>query len=124
MEFDHYDYKVRGSISAKDFALSMVASADMSHLDRLLERVDELNNEPHLREIRINLDEFNHFAELRRKLQPFSLALFSYGKINGLLTKDNFKRAAYHVSLVSFMIHVFFCNQYNLQKLIKFSKGA
>lgn len=118
LEFDHYDYKVRGSISAKDFALSMVASADMSHLDRLLERVDELNNEPHLREIRINLDEFKHFAELRRKLQPFSLALFSYGKINGLLTKDDFKRAAYHVcgisltdNIVEIIFHVFDTNR-------------
>ncbi|MBA0810668.1 hypothetical protein Gohar_002638 [Gossypium harknessii] len=118
LEFDHYDYKVRGSISAKDFALSMVASADMSHLDRLLERVDELNNEPHLREIRINLDEFKHFAELRRKLQPFSLALFSYGKINGLLTKDDFKRAACHVcgisltdNIVEIIFHVFDTNR-------------
>ncbi|KAK8544761.1 hypothetical protein V6N13_045840 [Hibiscus sabdariffa] len=117
LEFDHYDYKARGSISAKDFALSMVASADMSHLGRLLERVDELNNEPNLWEIRVNLDEFKHFAELRRKLQPFSLAVFSYGKINGLLTKDDFKRAASHVcgisltdNIVEIIFHVFDTN--------------
>ena len=108
LEFDHYDYKGRESISAKDFALSMVASADMSNLHWLLKRVDELKDEPHLREIRINFDEFKHFAELRRNLHPFSLALFSHGKINGLLTKDDFKRAASHVSLVLFMICVFF----------------
>lgn len=99
LEFDHYDYKGRGTISAKDFALSLVAAADMSHLDRLLERVDELNDKPRLREVRISLDEFKRFAELRRRLQPFSLALFSCGKVNGLLTKDDFKRAASHVSL-------------------------
>ncbi|XVE53573.1 hypothetical protein DITRI_Ditri03aG0013700 [Diplodiscus trichospermus] len=117
LEFDHYDYKGRGTISAKDFALSMVASADMSHLDWLLERVDELNDKPHLREIRIYLDEFKHFAELRRKLQPFSLALFSYGKINGLLTKDDFKRAASHVcgisltdNVVEIIFHLFDSN--------------
>ncbi|XVE97380.1 hypothetical protein REPUB_Repub03eG0014700 [Reevesia pubescens] len=117
LEFDHYDYKGRGTISAKDFAVSMVASADTSHLDRLLERVDELNDKPHLREIRINLDEFKHFAELRRKLQPFSLALYSYGKINGLLTKDDFKRAASHVcgisltdNVVEIIFHVFDSN--------------
>ncbi|XVF35636.1 hypothetical protein REPUB_Repub18cG0163100 [Reevesia pubescens] len=117
LEFDHYDYKGRGTISAKDFALSMVASADMSHLDRLLERVDKLNDEPHLREIQISMDEFKHFAELRRKLQPFSLALFSYGKINGLLTKDDFKRAASHVcgislteNVVEIIFHVFDSN--------------
>ncbi|KAK8991713.1 hypothetical protein V6N11_062711 [Hibiscus sabdariffa] len=118
LEFDHYDYKARGSISAKDFALSMVASADLSHLDKLLKRVDGLNDEPNLREIRINLDEFKHFAELRRKLQPFSLALFSYGKINGLLTKDDFKRAASHVcgisltdNVVEIIFHVFDTNR-------------
>ncbi|GMJ11115.1 hypothetical protein like AT4G32060 [Hibiscus trionum] len=118
LEFDHYDYKGRGTISAKDFALSMVASADMSHLDRLLERVDELNDKPHLKEIRINLNEFKHFAELRRKLQPFSLALFSCGEINGLLTRDDFKRAASQVCAVSLrddiveiIFHVFDSNR-------------
>ncbi|XP_039024441.1 calcium uptake protein, mitochondrial-like [Hibiscus syriacus] len=118
LEFDHYDYKGRGTISAKDFALSMVASADMSHLDRLLERVDELNDKPHLKEIRINLIEFKRFAELRRKLQPFSLALFSYGEINGLLKKDDFKRAASHVcgisltdSIVEIIFHLFDSNR-------------
>ncbi|MBA0874034.1 hypothetical protein Goshw_010604 [Gossypium schwendimanii] len=118
LEFDHYDYKGRGSISAKDFALSMVAAADMSHLDRLLERVDALNDKPQLREVRISLDEFKHFAELRRKLQPFSLALFSYGKVNGLLTKDDFKRAASHVcgvsltdNIVEIVFHVFDSNK-------------
>ncbi|XP_022750298.1 calcium uptake protein, mitochondrial-like isoform X2 [Durio zibethinus] len=118
LEFNHYDYKSRGTISAKDFALSMVASADMSHLGSLLERVDELNDKPYLREIQINLDEFKHFAELRRKLQPFSVALFSYGKINGLLTKDDFKRAASHVcgisltdNVVEIIFHVFDTNR-------------
>ncbi|XP_039027812.1 calcium uptake protein, mitochondrial-like [Hibiscus syriacus] len=118
LEFDHYDYKGRGTISAKDFALSMVASADLSHLDRLLEPVDELNDMPHLKEIRINLIEFKHFAELRRKLQPFSLALFSYGEINGLLKKDDFKRAASHVcgisltdNIVEIIFHLFDSNR-------------
>lgn len=96
LEFDHYDYKQRGSISAKDFALSMVASADLSHLNRLLDRVDELNNKP-LSERRITFEEFKSFAELRRRLRPFALALFSYGEVNGLLTKTDFQRAASNV---------------------------
>lgn len=98
LEFAHYDYKLRGSISAEDFALSMVASADMSHINTLLNRVDQLKNEQHLRDMRITFEEFKNFAELRRKLQPFSLALFSYGKVNGFLTRKDFQRAAYHVS--------------------------
>lgn len=97
MEFAHYDYKLRGTISAKDFALSMVASADMSLIGRLLDRVDELNNVPQLSDIRITFEEFKHFAELRRKLEPFSLALFSFGELNGQLTRKDFQRAVSQV---------------------------
>lgn len=75
----------------------MVASADMNHLGRLLDRVEELSEDPHFREERITFEEFKIFAELRRKLIPFSLALFSFGKANGLLTRDDFQRAASHV---------------------------
>jgi hypothetical protein len=97
LEFDHYDYKLRGTISAKDFALSLVASADMSHIGKLLDRVDELNNAPQFSDIRITFEEFKHVAELRRKLEPFSLALFSFGEVNGLLTRKDFQRAASQV---------------------------
>lgn len=89
MEFAHYDYKARKTISAKDFALSMVASADMSHIGKLLEWVDELGNP--------RFKDFKSFAELRKKLSPLSLALFSFGKLNGILTRDDFQRAVSHV---------------------------
>lgn len=75
LEFAHYDYKLRGTISAKDFALSMVASADLSHIGRLLDRVDKLNEVSQLRDTRFTFEEFKSFAELRQKLQPFSLVL-------------------------------------------------
>ncbi|RXH92116.1 hypothetical protein DVH24_021139 [Malus domestica] len=101
LEFSHYDYKLRGTILAKDFALSMVASADMSHLSNLLDRVEELSNKPHLRDVRITFEEFKNSAELRKKLQPFSLALFSNGKANGMLTREDFQCAAAHVCGVS-----------------------
>ncbi|KAJ6862216.1 hypothetical protein NC652_039146 [Populus alba x Populus x berolinensis] len=101
LEFAHYDYKLRGTISAKDFALSMVASADMSHLGKLLDRVDELNDQANLGGLRITLEEFKSFAELRKKLLPFSMALFSYGKVSGLLMREDFQRAASHVCGVS-----------------------
>lgn len=83
----------------------MVASADLKHLNKLLDRVDELDNAQQTSAIRITQEEFKSFAELRRKLQPFSLALFSYGKVNGLLTRKDFKRAA---SQVWFLL-LFFC---------------
>ncbi|XP_004498756.1 calcium uptake protein, mitochondrial isoform X2 [Cicer arietinum] len=118
LEFDHYDYKSRKSISAKDFALSMVASADISHLGKLLERVDELNNDSRFKDVQITFEDFKNFAELRKKLFPLSLALFSFGKVNGLLTRDDFQRAASHVcglslsdNVVEIVFHLFDTNQ-------------
>lgn len=65
----------------------------------MLDRVDELDNELHLRDIRITFEEFKAFAELRKELRPLSLAIFSYGKVNGSLTKNDFQRAASQVHL-------------------------
>lgn len=97
LEFAHYDYKSQGTISAKDFLLSMVASADMRYIDKFLDQVDDLDNEPSLRDQRITFEEFKNFAMLRRRLEQFSIALFSYGRVNGLLSKQDFKRAAHQV---------------------------
>ncbi|KAL6974038.1 hypothetical protein U1Q18_028221 [Sarracenia purpurea var. burkii] len=95
LEFAHYDYKSEGSISAKDFALSMIASADMRHINNFLDRVEEFDEEADLRDIRITFEEFVNFSELRKRLRPLSQAIFSHGKVNGLLTKPDFQRAAY-----------------------------
>ncbi|KAL9230282.1 hypothetical protein vseg_005655 [Gypsophila vaccaria] len=118
LEFSHYDYKSQGSILAKDFALSMVASADIGHINKLLNRVDEFDNDPHLKNMRISEREFGKFAELRKKLEPFALALFAYGKVSGLLTKRDFQRAASQVcgvsltdNVVDVIFHVFDANR-------------
>ncbi|WCJ29943.1 Calcium uptake protein mitochondrial [Euphorbia peplus] len=118
LEFCHYDFKKCGSISAKDFALSMVASADISHISKLLDRVDEIDDMPKLRNLRITFDEFKDFAELRRQLQSLCMAIFSYGKVNGTLTKTDFQRAASQVcgisitnNLVDVIFHVFDANR-------------
>ncbi|XP_010250313.1 PREDICTED: calcium uptake protein 1, mitochondrial-like [Nelumbo nucifera] len=118
LEFAHYDYKLRGTISAMDFALSMVASADMNYINKFLNRVDKLNHEPQLRDTRITLEEFKNFAELRKQLQPLSLAIFSYGNVNGLLTRKDFQRAASQVcgvslsdNVVDIIFHVFDSNR-------------
>ena len=100
LEFSNYDYNSRGDISAKDFALSSVASADINHINKMLDQVDELSNEPHLRDIRITFEEFKAFADLRKELQSFSLAIFSYGKVISTLTKKDFQRAASQSTLL------------------------
>ncbi|CAL5026592.1 unnamed protein product [Urochloa decumbens] len=118
LEFSHYDVKSSNTIPAKDFALSMVASADMNHINTLLDRVEVLVNEPDLKDMRISFEEFKAFADLRRRLEPLSMAIFAYGKVNGLLTKQDLKRAAQHVCgvdltdrVVDIIFHVFDTNQ-------------
>lgn len=118
LEFAHYDHMSRGTISGKDFALSMVASANINHVNKFLNRVDELDSHPHLRDIRITFEEFKAFAELRKSLQPLALAIFSYGKVNGLLTKQDFQRAASYVcgvsvteNVVDIIFHIFDANR-------------
>ena len=103
LDFAHYDYKLHGTISAKDFALSLVASVDISHINKLLDLVEELNNESHLRDIHVTFEEFKNFTELRKKLESFSVAIFSYGKVNGVLTKKDFQRAASQVCAISYL---------------------
>jgi hypothetical protein len=51
-----------------------------------------------LMDVYLRLQEFKAFADLRRRLEPLSMAIFAYGKVNGLLTKEDLKRAAQHVS--------------------------
>lgn len=54
LEFAHYDFKKTGTISAHDFALSMIAAADMDMLNEYLERANTLLMNPEYKEMRIN----------------------------------------------------------------------
>ena len=72
----------------------MVASADMKHIDKFLKIVDQLEDEPRMRDILITFEEFKNYAELRKRLRPLSMAISSFGKANELLTKADFQRAA------------------------------
>ncbi|KAG0479996.1 hypothetical protein HPP92_010854 [Vanilla planifolia] len=101
LEFNHYDVRSKGTISAKDFALSMVASADMNHINKLLDRVDVLGDSFYNKDMRITYEEFKAFADLRKRLLLLSFAISSFEKANGLLTKEDFRRAAFHVCGVS-----------------------
>jgi hypothetical protein len=120
LEFVHYDFKSRKTISAKDFAHSIVASADVSHLNKLLERVDEMNDDTRFNNVRITIEEFKNFAELRKKLVPLSLALFSFAKVNGLLTRDDFHRAASSVLHLSPFSSSIFITDMSSDRIIVF----
>jgi hypothetical protein len=56
LEFAHYDFENRGSISATDFGLSMAASADISMMNHYLDRVEDLASDPHYATMRITLE--------------------------------------------------------------------
>ncbi|CAM0903933.1 unnamed protein product [Alopecurus aequalis] len=56
LEFNHYDVKSVNTIPAKDFALCMVASADMNHISKLLDRADMVGNDPYLKHLRITFE--------------------------------------------------------------------
>ncbi|KAK9947458.1 hypothetical protein M0R45_003082 [Rubus argutus] len=98
--FAHYDYKSQGTISAKDFALSLVASADLNDVNKLLIVLTK-SAMSHINNIQITYKEFKDFAELRKNLRSFSLAIFSYGEVNGVLTKSDLQRAASKVCGIS-----------------------
>lgn len=70
MEFSHYDVKSSKTIPVKDFALSMVASADMNHINKLLDRVDDLDDNSDLKDLRITFE-----VGLFGILIPWSLCL-------------------------------------------------
>ncbi|XP_024398218.1 calcium uptake protein, mitochondrial isoform X2 [Physcomitrium patens] len=94
LEFAHYDYDNRGTISATDFGLSMAASADLSKLHHYLDRVHDLSTDAQFSTTRITLEEFLEFAQLRKKIPVLAMAISSFGKIQGKLTKNDVQRAA------------------------------
>lgn len=118
LEFSHYDYIDQGTIAAKDFGLSMVAAADLSHLNHYLDSVDALGNEAFFKDCRVTFEEFHNFTELRKRLQPLAVAINSYGQTYGLLTKADFQRAASQVckvplsdNIVDIVFYVFDTNK-------------
>lgn len=53
LEFAYYDFEQRGSVSASDFAMSMVTSANPTLLDNYLDRVANIADIPHFQDMRI-----------------------------------------------------------------------
>ncbi|KAG0570641.1 hypothetical protein KC19_6G176800 [Ceratodon purpureus] len=114
LEFAHYDFDGQGTISATDFGLSMTASADLSKINHYLDRVQDLATIPHFAHMRITIEEFIQFATLRKKIPVMALAISSFGKIQGKLSKDDVKRAAAKIchapisdAVVDIIFHIF-----------------
>ncbi|XP_024539270.1 calcium uptake protein, mitochondrial [Selaginella moellendorffii] len=100
LEFSHYDFKQKGHISARDFALSLVSAANLSKINQYLDLADAIDDDPKFKSLRITYEEFRCFAQLRKKLPTLALAISSFGKTSGLLTKSDFQRAAAQVCSV------------------------
>lgn len=56
LEFAHYDYWDHGSISAKDFGLSLVAAANLSHINYYLDCVNALGNDASFKDCRVSFE--------------------------------------------------------------------
>lgn len=111
LEFNHYDYKGTGFITYKDFAMSLVASGNVSDINKYLARVATLPPQPGSG---ITLAEFKQVYRLRPRLHDMTVALNTYGGAMGSISKADFERAAKrvcHVELtpvqLDIMYHVF-----------------
>ncbi|GAQ80438.1 hypothetical protein KFL_000540150 [Klebsormidium nitens] len=106
LEFAHYDWRNEGTVSAKDFALSMVAAADMEHLAPLMARVDKLAAEEAFKSVRISYEDFWAFAHCRWVVPRLDDALDQFlahspEGVDGL-TRGEFREAVHDVCGVSF----------------------
>lgn len=100
LEFSHYDCKQHGSIPAQDFGSSMVAAAPMSKIKMYLDRVDGLAKDPKFRSVRISYEDFQQFAELRKRRRLLALSAYSF-KSNHGFSKVDFQWAVSQVCEVS-----------------------
>ncbi|XP_062222778.1 calcium uptake protein, mitochondrial-like isoform X1 [Phragmites australis] len=90
LEFSHYDVKSSNTIPVKDFALSMVASADMNHINKLLDRVDDLDDNPDLKDLRITFEVCG--VDLTDKVVDIIFHVFDANR-DGNLSSEEFLRS-------------------------------
>lgn len=85
LEFAHYDVLGRGSLSPVDFAHSLVATADLRSIDKLLDKVDSMDGE--LLKKRVSYDDFYKMHVVPRKLHTLKVALDFFVQIHRPVTK-------------------------------------
>jgi len=90
LEFAHYDYKNTGYMSHSDFAMSLVASGNVTEIRKYLARVKSL---PEFPGKGVSLAEFQQVYNLRPRLHDMHIAMQSYGGADGV-KKQDFARAA------------------------------
>eukprot|EP01027_Heterolobosea_sp_BB2_P009034 GEZU01013376.1.p1 GENE.GEZU01013376.1~~GEZU01013376.1.p1 ORF type:complete len:327 (-),score=98.37 GEZU01013376.1:37-1017(-) len=91
IEFNHFDVHGTGELSPRDFALSLIAHTNLSHMSDYVKRAEALRN----REGKITFEKFQQFRELLRNLDDIQEAMIMYRTgVNGAFTKEDFVRAA------------------------------
>ena len=82
LEYEWYNYKGTGSISARDFALSIVGCARLKHVDGYLDKVHEMPAT--LANKKISFEEFKAFRAVWARLKRLSVALEFWRSSSGL----------------------------------------
>ncbi|KAG2451387.1 hypothetical protein HYH02_003988 [Chlamydomonas schloesseri] len=104
LEFAHYDNMGRGSMAPVDFARSLVATADVRQVDKLLDRVDAL--EPELLRKRISFDDFLKVHQVERRLHTLQVALDFFAQVGRSVTKPDFVKLLKKLLNVTLPPHV------------------
>ncbi|GIL46976.1 hypothetical protein Vafri_3832 [Volvox africanus] len=99
LEFAHYDCNRQGSIPAVDFGRSLVAAADIRHVDRLLDKVDSMTTD--MARERISFEDFQAVHGMRRNIHTLGVALEFFRQLDRLLSKEEFGKLLTKVAGVS-----------------------
>ena len=73
LEFKWYDFRNKGSIAARDFALSVVGCARLKHIDEYLDQIEAMPKE--IAEKQVTYEDFKAFRSVWRRLRQLAVAL-------------------------------------------------
>ncbi|KXZ48149.1 hypothetical protein GPECTOR_30g245 [Gonium pectorale] len=104
LEFAHYDNLGRGSMAPVDFAHSLVATADVRHIDRLLDKVDSMP--PELLRKRVTFDDFLKVHHMQRKLHTLTVALDFFHQVDRPVCKAEFTKLLKKLMDITLAPHV------------------
>lgn len=112
LEFDFYDYENKGAITGKDFAHSVVGWARLKHVDRYLDKVNDMPN--HLSNADISFDDFRAFRRALRQSRRLGVALDFWKASGGDVHRQDFEKVTTKVlgsklpdSILDIIFHIF-----------------